>query len=138
MVYLMFMRVNFRITSLFAIFVERRSVKVTCAVKCRIVFFGSFELLFGNIMFVPGPGHIELNLARLLLRFLCQAFLFHFVKCLGFRTLKAQQLVLDGVDHHRFVLKHFQKNYWCHVSVTVLKKERKLVMMDINNSLTIL
>ena len=95
------MRVNFRITSLFAILVEKRSVKVTCAVKCRIVFFGSFELLFGKIMFVLGPGHIELNLARLLLRFLCQAFLSHFVKCLGFRTLKAQQLVLNGVDHHR-------------------------------------
>ena len=52
-------------------------------------------------MFVLGPGHIELNLARLLLRFLCQAFLSHFVKGLGFRTLKAQQLVLNGVDHHR-------------------------------------
>ena len=23
---------------------------------------GSFELLFSNLMFVPGPGHIELNL----------------------------------------------------------------------------
>ena len=62
--------------------------------------FGSFELLFGNIMFVPGPGHIELNLARLLLRFLWQPFLSHFVKCLGFRTHKARQVVLNGVDHH--------------------------------------
>ena len=61
---------------------------------------GSFELHHCNIMFVPGPGHIELNLARLLLRFLWQPFLFHFVKCLGFRTLKAQQVVLNGVDHH--------------------------------------
>ena len=62
---------------------------------------GSFELLFGNIIFVPGPGHIELNLARLPLRFLWQPFLSHFVKCLGFRTLKAQHVVLNGVDHHR-------------------------------------
>ena len=62
--------------------------------------FGSFELLFGNIMFVPGPGYIELNLARLLLRFLWQPFLSHFVKCLGFRTHKARQVVLNGVDHH--------------------------------------
>ena len=61
---------------------------------------GSFELLFGNIIFVPGPGRIELNLARLLLTFLWQPFLSHFVKCLGFRTFKAQQVVLNGVDHH--------------------------------------
>ena len=95
-------------------------------------------------MFVPGPGHIELNLARLLLRFLWQQFLFHFVKCLGFGALKPQQVVLNGADHNRseqllfLVLKYFQKNYWCHISVIVLKKERKLVMMDIKTGLTIL
>ena len=61
---------------------------------------GSFELLFSNLMLVPGPGHIELNLARLLFRFLWQPFLSHFVKCLGFRAVKAQQVVLNGVDHH--------------------------------------
>ena len=52
-------------------------------------------------MFVPGPGHIELNLARLLLRFLWQPSLFHFVKCLGFGALKPQQVVLNGADHNR-------------------------------------
>ena len=61
----------------------------------------SFEFLFDNIMFVSGPGHIELNLARLLLRFLWQPFLSHFVKCIGFRIYKAQQVALNGVDHHR-------------------------------------
>ena len=40
----------------------------------------SFEFLFGNIMFVPGPGHIALNLARLLLRFLWQSFFVSFCK----------------------------------------------------------
>lgn len=62
---------------------------------------GTFELLFGDIMFIPGPGHIELNSARLLLKFLWQPFMSYFVKQLGFRTPKAQQVVLNGVDHHR-------------------------------------
>ena len=61
----------------------------------------SFELLFGSISFVTGPGLIKLNLARLLLWFLWQSFFSQFVKSLGFRTFKAQQVVLNGVGNHR-------------------------------------
>ena len=51
-------------------------------------------------MFVHGPGYIKLNLARLFLRLLWEPFLYHFVKSHGLRTLKAQQVALNGVDHH--------------------------------------
>ena len=43
------------------------------------------ENLFDDIVLVPGPGHIELNTARLLLSFLWNVYLPYFAKILGFR-----------------------------------------------------
>ena len=60
-----------------------------------------FKQIFDNIILVPGPGHIEMNMARLLLRLLWEPFLCEFPKLLGFRTPRAQEVVKNGIDHHR-------------------------------------
>ena len=44
--------------------------------KMRNVFFDD---LFANIVLLPGPGHIELNMGRLLLKLLWIQFLNKFV-----------------------------------------------------------
>ena len=59
-----------------------------------------FKGFFSNIALIPGPGHIELNMRRLLLKFLWTPFLLNIVKQLGFRTDKAQLVVKNGVDYH--------------------------------------
>ena len=46
-------------------------------------------------MLIPVPGHIELNIVRLLLKFL-----WTLVKKLGFRIDKAQLFVKNGIDQH--------------------------------------
>ena len=61
----------------------------------------NFERMFGDILFLPGPGHIELNMAKLLLSFCWVPFLSHLAGELGFRTAKALDVVKHGVDHHR-------------------------------------
>ena len=37
-----------------------------------------------NIVLIPGPGHIELNMGKLLLKFLWTLFLLNIIKKLGF------------------------------------------------------
>ena len=57
--------------------------------------------LFSYVLPMPGPGHIELNMAKALLSLMWTPILSHFVKQLGFRTSHAQDVVRNGVDHHR-------------------------------------
>ena len=61
----------------------------------------TFKRIFDNLILTPGPGHIEMNMARLLLKLLWEPFLCEFSKLLGFRTPKAQEVVKNGTDHHR-------------------------------------
>ena len=49
---------------------------------------------------VPGPGHIEMNMASLLSSLLWEPFIMEFAKMLGFCTQKAED-VKNGVGHHR-------------------------------------
>ena len=65
-----------------------------------------FKQIFDNIILVPCPGHIEMNMARLLLRLLWKPFLCEFAKLLGFHTPRAQEVVKNGIDHHcsRYIL----------------------------------
>lgn len=62
--------------------------------------FNVFSRAFGDFIFRPGPGHIELNMARCLLNFWWPVLL-PIVNSLGFRTKKAQDVVKRGADHHR-------------------------------------
>ena len=61
----------------------------------------TFHNLFHNIILLPGPGHLELNMGRLLLKLLWVPFLNKIVEFLGFYTEKAQLIVKNGIDHHR-------------------------------------
>ena len=61
----------------------------------------TFHNLFHNIILLPGPGHLELNMGCLLLKLLWVPFLNEIMKLLGFHTEKAQLIVKNGIDHHR-------------------------------------
>lgn len=61
----------------------------------------SFFRPFPNLVVRPGPGHIEMNMARKLLSFLWVPFMKTIALELGFRTEKAQRVFRCGVDHHR-------------------------------------
>ena len=54
---------------------------------------------YKDILFHPGPGHIELNIVRCLLKFLWHLLVSSIAKCL--RSPRAQELIRNGVDHHR-------------------------------------
>ena len=60
-----------------------------------------FHRLFDFIIPRPGPGHIEINMAKTLLSLLWKPFLCHFAVILGFRSSRAQDVVRTGIDHHR-------------------------------------
>ena len=53
-----------------------------------------FQGLFSSIVLLPGPGDIELNMGRILLKLLWVTFLNRIVHLLGFRTEKAQMIVM--------------------------------------------
>ena len=59
------------------------------------------QRVFGNFLLRPGPGHIELNMAKVLLDYLWAPLLGDVAKKLGFRTPRALDVVRRGVDHHR-------------------------------------
>ena len=65
-----------------------------------------FKQIFNKITLILGPGHIEMNMARLLLWLLWEPFLCEFAKFLGFCTPRAQEVVKNGIDHHcsRYIL----------------------------------
>ena len=60
-----------------------------------------YSPLIDFLILRPGPGHIELNMAKALLAVLWIPFLSDFAKELGFRSPKAQDIVRKGIDHHR-------------------------------------
>lgn len=62
----------------------------------------SFQRAFGDFIFRPGPGHIELNMAKCLLNFSWPVLL-PIVTALGFRTKKAQDVVKRGCDHQELL-----------------------------------
>ncbi len=57
--------------------------------------------LFGNILLRPGPGHLEINFARVLFQYLWIPIVGDVARALGFRTPRAQDVFRTGVDHHR-------------------------------------
>ena len=61
----------------------------------------SFENILTEILLRPGPGHIEMNMSRLLLNFLWVPFLEELSTSFGFRTQKAKNVFRQGIDHHR-------------------------------------
>jgi len=61
----------------------------------------SHKNVFDDIVLRPGPGHFELNMAKVLLNLCWLPFLSEFGKTLGFRSPKAQDVLKNGIDHHR-------------------------------------
>jgi rubrerythrin len=61
----------------------------------------TFSKVFGDLLMRPGPGHIEMNMARCALKFCWEPLFCQIAKMLGFRTQKAQDVVKNGIDHHR-------------------------------------
>ena len=61
----------------FALLQKEHEIKHECSKNL-------FKGLFSNIVLLPGPGHIELNMGRLLLKFLWTLFLLNIIKRLGF------------------------------------------------------
>ena len=59
-----------------------------------------FQIPFNRIHLRPGPGHIEMNIARLLLSLLWVPFIKDLANDLGFRTPNVQQVFKNGIDHH--------------------------------------
>ena len=61
----------------------------------------SFKKPFENLILIPGPGHIELNMGRKLLNLLWVPLLRRIAQMLGFRTEKPLTVVKSGIDHRR-------------------------------------
>ena len=83
--------------------------------------------MYGDILFRPGPGHIELNMARTLLKFLWHSLLSCFVQFLGFRTARAKEVVKNGIDHHRSrqILGSVLEALSCELVVAYIQHARK-------------
>ena len=60
----------------------------------------SLKPYFGDILLVPGPGHMEKNFLLTIFKFTKNIFMFKLVDKLGFRSLKADYFVIDCGDHH--------------------------------------
>ena len=60
-----------------------------------------FTLGFMNLLLFSGLGRVELNQSCVFLKLLWERILSHVVSLLGFRTLRAKQVVKEGIDHHR-------------------------------------
>ena len=94
-----------------------------------------YETWFDDIFLRPGPGHIELNMARALMKLLWDPFLQHFTILLGFRSPRAQEIIHNGVDHHRSrqiistLLNAFSKEL---IRPFVLEQRRKGEDADVN------
>ena len=57
--------------------------------------------LHKDLLLLPGPGHMELNVARILLKLLWHPLISQLASLLGFRTPRAKDFVREGIDHHR-------------------------------------
>ena len=60
-----------------------------------------FMPLHKDLLLLPGPGHMELNEARILLKLLWHPLISQLASMLGFRTPRAKDVVREGIDHHR-------------------------------------
>lgn len=60
-----------------------------------------FKRPYNELLLRPGLGHIELNMAKKLLRFTWIPFMKDLSLKFGFRTPKAQEVFKKGTDHHR-------------------------------------
>ena len=74
-----------------------KAIHVALHERDHILFAKPFE----NLIFIPGPGHIELNMGKELLNLLGVPMLCRIAQMLGFRTEKALAVVKSGIDHHR-------------------------------------
>ncbi len=61
----------------------------------------TFTRAFEFIIPRPGPGHIEMNIAKILMDVGWLPIISHFCHLLGFRSPKAQLVVKTGTNHHR-------------------------------------
>ncbi len=61
----------------------------------------SFKRLFDCIIPKPGPGHIEINMAKVLVDVGWMTVISRFCNLLGFRSPKAQLVVKTGSNRHR-------------------------------------
>ena len=60
-----------------------------------------YQMPLKRLFFRPGPGHIELNMARKVLSFLWTVIMKNIATELGFRTPNALKVFKNGIDHHR-------------------------------------
>ena len=68
-----------------------------------------------NILLLPGPGHIEINVLRALFKLMWPLGLEDLAKLLGFRTHKALTYALKVSDFHKSWQVHFLK--LCHATL---------------------
>ena len=69
--------------------------KEQCCANCDL------SPAYTEFLLRPGPGHIELNMARCLLSSMWVPLISHIAVQLGFRTDRALEVVRKGIDHHR-------------------------------------
>ena len=55
---------------------------------------------FGDVLLVPGPGHIEKNFLLTIFKFTKDIFMFKLADKLGFKSLKAKDFIVNCADHH--------------------------------------
>ena len=60
----------------------------------------SLKPYFGDILLVPGPGHMEKIFLLTIFKFTKDIFMFKLAEKLGFRSLKAKDFVINCGDHH--------------------------------------
>ena len=55
---------------------------------------------FGDILLVPGPGHMEKNFLLTIFKFTKDIFIFRLADRLGFRSSKAKDFIINCGDYH--------------------------------------
>lgn len=100
--------------------------------------------VFGDLLLVPGAGHMEINMLRAFFS-LCKEFcLNHAASCLGFCSKKATEYLTNGVNHHltwqvlNIVFEAFALELvWVYVNYYVQRNEdasvKSFVTWKINN-----
>ncbi len=97
------MAMKYRLTSTNSYGLHVKSSDVFCFAETSLEAHEheSLEKLFDFVLARPGPGHIEMNAAKVLLQYLWVPLASEVAKHLGFRTPKAQDVFRKGTDHHR-------------------------------------
>ena len=60
----------------------------------------SLKPYFGDILLVPGPGHMEKTFLLTIFKFTKDIFMFKLAGKLVFRSLKAKDFIINCGDHH--------------------------------------